>query len=129
MGNEKVLIDSSVWIEYFRAGEGKIFNIVDFLLDSGQAVLCGVVEMEIIAGIKKSERAMIKDLFNALHYIETNREDFIAAGERLNNLRKKGITIPATDSLIATLALDRKISVLTIDKHFNHFKELKRVSL
>ena len=129
MLSEKTLIDSSVWIEYFRTGEGKIFNTVDVLLDSGQAVLCGVVEMEILAGIKKSERKMIKDLFNALPYIRANREDFIAAGERLNNLRKKGITIPATDSLIATLAIDREISLLTLDKHFEHFKELNRISI
>ncbi len=129
MNKDYVLIDSSVWIEYFRKGEGEIFNLVDRLLDSGQAVLCGIVEMEILAGIRKNERTMIKDLFSALHYLEFSRKDFSVAGEKLNCLRNKGITVPSTDCLIAALAINRKIAVLTLDKHFNHFKELKRVTV
>ena len=128
MSNGPVLIDSSVWIEYFRNGKGEAFNIVDALLDSGKAVLCGIVEMEIFAGMRKNERTLIKDLFSALHYINIERKDFRDAGERLNTLRKKGITVPASDCLIAALALNRNLPLLTLDKHFDYFTELKRIT-
>ena len=36
------------------------------------------------------------------------------------NLRSKGITVPVTDALIATLAQRNSVSILTIDKHFDY---------
>ncbi len=39
------LIDSSVWIEYFRAGKEDVFDHVDTLLDQDRIVLCGIVEL------------------------------------------------------------------------------------
>ncbi len=119
-------VDSSVWIEYFRSGQEKIFDQLDQLLDEDRVVLCGFVELEIIQGIRLKERDLIEGLFKALPYIETERPDFIEAGEKLNKLRKKGITIPASDCLIATICLRRELFLFDRDKHFDHFTELKR---
>jgi predicted nucleic acid-binding protein len=66
------------------------------------------------------------DLFSALPYIETNRDDFLYAGELLRSLREKGITIPATDGIIAAQCLRRNIFLMSTDKHFDYFKNLKR---
>ncbi len=63
-----ILVDSSVWIEYFRSGQGKIFDQLDQLLDEDRVVLCGFVELEIIQGIRLKERDLIEGLFKALPY-------------------------------------------------------------
>jgi predicted nucleic acid-binding protein len=42
------------------------------------------------------------------------------AGNLAAQLRAKGLTLPLTDVLIATVALRNQVSVLTIDKHFHH---------
>jgi len=102
---QNVLIDSSVWIKYFRRGESVVAEAVDSLLDAGRVVLCGMVELEIIQGLRQHERQLVESLFQALPYIETTRQDFIAAGNRLAELRQTGITIPAADGLIATLCI------------------------
>ena len=52
MKSKQVLIDSSVWIEYFRKGEGKIFDIIDVLLDSNRAAFCVLVFINKIPKIK-----------------------------------------------------------------------------
>lgn len=125
----KVLIDSSVWIEYFRKGDGKIFDIVDELLDTDRAVLCGIVEMEILQGIKKKERKLIKDLFSVLPYSDFIREDFINAGNLLNQLRTNGITIPSTDCVIGALCQRHKYQILTLDKHFDYLENVRKHQL
>jgi hypothetical protein len=43
----KILIDSSVWIHYFKSGKGQISEEVNLLLDENRVVLCGMVELEI----------------------------------------------------------------------------------
>ncbi len=126
---DKTLIDSCVWIEYFRSGKGKVFDDIDLLIDNDSIILCGIVELEIYQGLRKKERKTISDLFSLVSYVDTERNDFIQAGESMAELRKKGITIPSTDCLIATICERRNLSLLSIDKHFDHFKKLKRVSL
>lgn len=122
---DKVLIDSSVWIQYFRNGQGDIFDNVDILLDKDCIVLCGMVELEIIQGIRYKERNTIYRLFEALPYVDTERTDFLKAGEILNKLRHKGVTIPSSDCIIASLCLRRDLSLFHLDKHFNHIPRLR----
>lgn len=126
---DKTLIDSCVWIEYFRSGKGKVFDYIDLLIDKDTIALCGIVEMEIYQGLRKKEKKEISNLFSLIPYVDIERKDYIQAGVRMAELRKKGITIPSTDSIIATICERRNLSLLTMDKHFDHFENLKRISL
>ncbi len=127
-----VLIDSSAWIEYLRLGRGAASDAVDSLLQEDRAALCGMVEAEIIQGIHMingldtPELRTVADLFVALPYLEIERQDYIAAGECLGELRRKGITIPSADCLIGVLCLRHDLSLLTLDAHFDHLSDVKR---
>lgn len=122
-----VLVDTSVWIDYFRYSSGSLGDLVARLLGENRIVLCGVVEMELLQGVRPHERAQLQDVLQALPYVETEREDFIAAGNRMAQLRSRGITIPVTDCLIGVLCARHKLRLLTTDGHFNHFSELSRL--
>jgi predicted nucleic acid-binding protein len=122
----KVLIDSSVWINYFRAGKSIVAEDLNILLDEDRATLCGMVELEILQGLRGKEHNLVQDLFKALDYIETNREDFILAGKMLNQLRQKGITIPSSDCLIAAQCMRIDCALFTLDNDFKHIPSLKR---
>lgn len=50
---------------------------VENLLDTNEAALCGVVEMEILHGLHLHEQKKVAELFKVLLYIETERQDFI----------------------------------------------------
>lgn len=122
---QKVLIDSSVWIDYFRKGKSKVEEQVNLLLDENRIVLCGMVELEILQGLRGNEQVIIQDLFSVLHYVNTERSDFVNAGLILNDLRKKGITIPSSDCLIAAQCLHHKLPLFTLDKDFKQVRNLK----
>lgn len=124
-----VLVDSSAWIEYFRHGRGVVPDLVDGLLQGGEAAICGMVELEILQGLRAREREKVSDLFSALVYVETERRDYVFAGEQLGDLRRQGITIPSADALIGALCIRRGIPLLTSDKHFDRLMGLERLSL
>lgn len=123
------MIGASAWIEYFRHGEGIVSEVVDCLLEGGRALLCGVVEAEILQGLRRGEREEVADLFSALAYIETERRDFSAAGERLGELRRNGITIPLTDAIIGAICSRHDVALLTTDRHFDHIPEVRRLPI
>jgi len=54
-----IVIDSSVWIEFFRTKTTAVGDSVEMLLDLDEAALCGVVEMEILHGLRPHERKKI----------------------------------------------------------------------
>ena len=124
-----VLVDTSVWVNFFRGVESPAVVSLDRLLEEKQVVLCGVVELELIQGAKSGEKAMLQDLLSALPYVETERVDFQTTGELLNGLRARGLQVPATDGLIASLCSRHGLSLLTLDKHFDHFHNVKKVKV
>lgn len=122
-----VLVDTSVWVNFFRGVEGPSVAVLDRLLEEKQAVLCGTVELELLQGAKPAEKAMLQDLLTAMPYVETERVDFQMAGELLGGLRLKGFQIPATDGLIASICYRHRFSLLTLDKHFDHFHNVRKI--
>ncbi len=102
--------------------------MLDGLIEGERALLCGVVEAEILQGLRRGEREEVADLFSALRYFETERRDFSKAGERLGELRRSGVTIPLTDAIIGALCSRHDIALLTTDRHFDHMPEVERVS-
>ena len=124
-----VLVDTSVWVNFFRGVESPTVDSLDRLLEEKQVVLCGTVELELLQGAKPGEKSMLRELLSALPYVETERVDFQTAGELLNGLRANGFQIPATDGLIASLCSRHQLSLLTLDEHFDHFHQVKKVKV
>jgi len=122
-----VMVDSSAWVAYFRPGSESLSDLIIQLLDQERIAICGMVELELLQGARPDERKELRSLFQALSFIETQRSDFIAAGDRLAALRRKGITIPAADGLIATLCAKHRLKLLAIDKHFDYLPEIARL--
>ena len=121
-----VMVDTSAWVEFFRSGEGPTSDAVTGLLSEGAAALCGVVEMELLQGVRAKEQATLAELLEALPYVEVERQDFVAAGELLASLRRAGTLIPATDALIAACCMRRGMPLLTLDRHFDAIPGLER---
>ena len=82
-------------------------------------MLAGIVLTEILQGAKiKTEFDDILESMLALPLLEANLTTWIEAGRISFALRKKGITIPTTDLIIASLSLENNCSILTLDPHF-----------
>ncbi len=122
-----VLVDTSVWVDYFRGTPSPAAAKLDGLLEERRVFLCGTVELELLQGAKAGEKDMLEDLLSALPYLDSERVDFQTAGFLLNGLRSKGLMVPASDGLIAALCLRHQCPILTLDKHFDHFHQVKKL--
>ena len=128
----EVLADTNVWVAYFRgkpakAQEQPVAEVLDRLIGEDRVVLCGVVEMELCQGLRENERGTLEAHLSALDFLEAEREDFRRAGSVLGGLRRRSITVPSSDALVAVLCLRHELTLLEFDKYFEHIENLKRV--
>lgn len=128
--NPTVLIDTSVWVEYFRGKDHELVESVKDLIRTQRAVMCGVVLSELLAGVRaKKSQDTLSQTLDALEYAEVSRSNWILAGEMSSRLKQQGIGIPLTDLILASLAIECDSELLTLDSHFDQIPEVKRFKL
>ncbi len=128
------LVDSSAWIEYYRKdGKKEYKNSISSAIRSNVAAVNGVIQLELQVFTKtESEYNAISSDFYAFHNLELNEKVFQKASEMGFNLRRKGITIPLADLIIAANAIVTESELIHFDKHYVYIAEhypLKLVSI
>lgn len=123
---DKVLVDTSIWIEFFNRPESKSGLRLDKLIRQGKVCSTGIVLTELLQGAKiEKEFNAILESFVVLPFLNTTIDTWIMAGKISFSLRRKGITIPTTDLIIASLAIENDCPVFTSDPHFKKIPNLK----
>jgi hypothetical protein len=124
--SRRVVIDTSVWVDFLRGGRSREATAVEELVRSARAVTCGIVLAELLAGVKNSEqRERLSEALAGLDYVEMREQTWRRAGELAAGLRGKGRTLPMSDLIVAALALENDLSVFTVDSHFRHIPGLR----
>jgi len=122
---ESVLLDTSVWIDALQGKTPEIVAVTQGLLNDDRVLTCGPVIFEIKRGLRPPERKKILPLFDALISLSVGETIWDAAGDLDATLRKKGITIPPMDVLIAQICLHHNVLLFTLDEHFRSVPGLK----
>jgi Predicted nucleic acid-binding protein, contains PIN domain len=116
---EKVLIDTSIWIEYFGNPSEDLASRVDTYLSEETAFVPVVVLTELIQGAKsEKEISAIEELFLAVHLLDQQKDTWRHAGLLSYQLKRKGLTVGLTDCYIAQIALENCCEIFTKDAHF-----------
>ena len=124
--NSGIIVDTTVWIEFLRNSNSELSNHLKLLLRQGRVIMVGIILAEILQGVKLAkERNRLTDLFKNLPYLEITRSNWEKAGDLESTLRKKGITIPLSDLIIASAAVSGNIEVYTIDPHFRSIPRVR----
>jgi len=122
---ESVLLDTSVWIDALQGRTPHIVKMTQELLNEDRILTCGPVIFEIKRGLRPPERKKILPLFDALIRLSVDETIWDAGGDLDASLRKKGITIPPMDVIIAQVCLHHKVFLFTLDEHFRSVPRLK----
>jgi predicted nucleic acid-binding protein len=126
MSPDMLMPDTCAWIDFFRGKQTPMAKTLERELLQGEVATCGVIVYELIQGIKNSnEEQLVLNALQAVTFLEMSAEHWIKAGRLSVALRKNGQTLPLSDLVIATLALDHDLLVLTVDSHFNAIAGLK----
>lgn len=124
--NTGIIVDTCVWIEFFREPESALTLRLKDLLRARKVIMVGMVMAEILQGVKApKEAALVKQNLEKLPYLEVTRDTWESAGQISAVLRSAGITIPLSDLIIAAMALPGNHEIFTIDPHFNKLEGLR----
>lgn len=119
-----IVVDSSVWIDYFNGAATPQTHKLDSLLGTTLLATGDLMLAEVLQGFRTEKQFQLaKKLLLSLEIIELGgREVGIEAARNFRKLRSKGITVRKTiDTIIATRCLMDKHALLFSDRDFDPF--------
>jgi predicted nucleic acid-binding protein len=118
-----LLIDTSVWIDFFNDPESPSAKFIDeYLSASRPACINAIVEMEILQGIRDEKSYVQTKIFlkDFQYYDTVPQSYFDLAIDIYRSCRKKGITIrKSTDCLIAANCIIEGLQIAHRDRDFS----------
>ena len=119
-----ILVDSSVWIDYFRGARTPETNRLDALLGVEPVLIGDLILTEVLQGFR-SDRDFnrARALLRAFEVVPLGGQDVcLKAAEHYRFLRGKGITVRKTiDIVIATCCIQNQYALLHSDHDFDVF--------
>lgn len=119
-----ILVDSSVWIDYFHDRSTVQSEALDRWLGTRPVATGDLVVVEVLQGLRSERLFRLADeLFTSMDCLSMGgRETAVEAARRYRDLRARGITIRKTiDTLIATRCILNDIPLLYSDRDFDPF--------
>lgn len=121
-----ILVDSSVWIDYFRGTVTPQTNRLHDLLGNEPIAIGDLIVAEVLQGFT-SERDFTQALrlFDTLVMVELGGRDLaVAAAKNFRKLRSLGVTVRKTvDGIIATRCIEDAMTLLYSARDFEPFVE------
>ena len=119
-----ILVDTSVWIDFFNGNVNEHIDALDSALEEGTVAIGDIIFLEILQGFKSDRHYLrAKTTLEALdHYELFGHGMVIRCAENYRTLRKRGITVrKTTDLIIATFCIEHQIPLLFSDRDFIPF--------
>jgi predicted nucleic acid-binding protein len=119
-----ILVDSSVWIDFFRGTDTAQTQQLDALLCTELLAVGDLILTEVLQGFNSDKDFnQVKKLLLGLDVVEIGGQDVaIQAAKNFRTLRQQGVTIRKTiDTLIATRCIKSGYALLYSDRDFDPF--------
>ena len=118
-----ILIDSSVWIDFFNGTEGSAVSALEKLIvDEEEVYLSEYILTEVLQGFREdreyeaARQCLVRFPIARLQ----NKDSYVEAAQIYRQCRKQGITIRKTaDCLIARTAIENDLYLLHKDNDFD----------
>lgn len=128
---DKVIIDTSAWIESFRPdSEKSLHQLVKDLILQDLVLLPGIIKTELLRGTKnKKEFNHLYQMLKGLTYLAVAEDFWEMLADFSYQLFRKGIVVPLIDTYIALLCIENQASLLHRDKHFDMIARKTKLSI
>jgi len=123
----EVLVDTSIWIDYFRSGDDS--PEMDFLIDENILVINDIILAELVPYLKIKKQSKIVKLLYEVNRVplQINWEEIIEYQVRCLKSGANGMRIP--NLIIAQNAKNNNYKIYSLDKHFRILKQILKVKL
>jgi predicted nucleic acid-binding protein len=121
-----ILVDSSVWVDYFRGTRNEQTDLLDGLLSSEPVAVGDLMLAEVLQGLN-AERDFnrAKNVLLSLQQVAIGGTEIaVQAARNFRTLRLHGVTVRKTiDALIATRCIESDLLLLHNDRDFDPFEK------
>jgi hypothetical protein len=121
-----ILVDSSVWIDYFNGRITRQTNILDSLVGDELIVIGDLILTEMLQGFQQDKDFdKARELFDSFVFKEMlGKEIAVKSAKNYRILRKNGVTVRKTiDVIIATFCIENDLMLLHSDRDFRAMEE------
>jgi predicted nucleic acid-binding protein len=121
-----ILVDSSVWIDYFSGNGSQEAEILDQTLGVRAVAIGDLILTEVLQGFRhdKDYRTAKRLLGELIIFDLLGKEMAVKSAGNFRKLRGKGITVRKTaDVIIASFCIEHNLPLLFSDKDFKPFIE------
>ena len=122
-----VLVDTSIWIAYFRTGNNS--EKLDFLIDENLIVINDLILAELVPSLRVRNQRKIVRLLNEINKLELsiNWDQIIWFQFKCLKSGLNGIGIP--DLIVAQNAKQNHSEIYSLDSHFKLMKDILKLQL
>ena len=122
----RILLDTSVIIDALNDRRGRP-RLLEELLEAGNTLACCPINVtEIYAGMRPNEARVTEEFLASLEFIPLSWAAAKKAGQLKRDHAKQGMTLNLGDAMIAAVAIESDLTLLTDNvKHF----PMKEISL
>ncbi len=125
-----IVVDSSVWIDYFNGVDSTATERLDALLGTEPLAVGDLILTEVLQGFRSDAHyKTAKELMLSLTVLEMlGQEIAIKSADNYRALRAKGVTVRRTvDVVIATYCIEHQLPLLFEDRDFLPFVQNLRL--
>lgn len=122
-----ILVDSSVWIDFFNGVETPQVTLLDNKLGDTPILVGDLILTEVLQGFKSNKDfEMAKQALERFEFREMVGKDIaLRSAENYRRLRKSGITVRKTiDVVIATFCIENNVALLHSDRDFDPMEDI-----
>jgi len=122
-----VLVDTSIWIDYFRAGDNS--KGLDYLIDENIIVINDIILVELIPYLKLKKQAKVIKLLHEVNRVplDINWDEIVEFQVKCLKGGANGVGV--LDLIIAQNAKQNSCKVYSLDKHFRLLNQVVKVKL
>lgn len=120
-----ILADSSALIEYYRpSGDPLARGTVAESVAADSVAINGSIQVELMAfASRQVDHDNLAADFRAFHWLELGRTQFDLAADLGFRLQQAGVTVPATDLIIAASAIHSNATLYHLDAHYDQIAQ------
>lgn len=126
MSKYKVLVDSSVWIQYFKKGK---LPVLDRLIEENLVCVNELILTELVPILRKQQQSVAIDSLNSLEQVPLKVDWKIIREYQYMNLKNGINNVGIPDLMILQQIIEEKMTLYSFDKHFKLMKEIYNFEL
>ena len=126
-----VLIDTSVWLFALKKDfNPEIKEFVEKILLNEDVAINGIVKLELLGSARsEKEYRRLKSKLDCLHFIDSDKKLWDESCRLAFTLKRKGISVPYTDIVIAASSILTDALLIHADRHFDLIKKHTRLKV